>query len=328
MTFQCSPKMAPLLHASSATGQYSPLIILSVLKAAFYVGGEKQRVVFECFCVATVKREKLSTDAVYICFCQSWQVPVASSAGTTVGLVRRRCDERHSGASIWHRLDSLWIAASWIHLVPLKTSVLRHECFWLFLYYILFLRDERSGLRPRNWHTITSYIFRSLYFPCFPPPATLWETFKTHFSHRSSSALFTPPPPLAFLTESPFVSSLVDLITLPFAILAAHFARFPTSLSIRCRCVPRPLQAQSKPDLPFWSAADISSFHPLWGWSDDTLFWSCSPDLEELAEGQSCSGFILELELVIFKDIWWGSAVETCRGMSDGSVWWALEPLK
>lgn len=253
MTFQCSPKVAPLLHASSATGQYSPLIILSVLKAAFYVGGEKQRAVFECFCFATVKREKLSTDAVYICFCQSWQVPVASSAGATVGLVRRRCDERHSGASVRHRLDSLWIGASWIHLVPLKTSVLRHESF---------------------------------------------------------------------------VSSLVDLITLPFAILAAHFARFPTSLSIRCRCGPRPLQAQSKPDLPLWSAADISSFHPLWGWGDDTLFWSCSPDLEELAEGQSCSGFILELELVIFKDIWWGSALETCRGMSDGSVWWALEPLK
>lgn len=247
--------------------------------------------------------------------------------------MRRRCDESNSGASVRHRLDSLWIGASWIHLVPLKTSVLRRECYGLFLYYlilfiILFLRGERSGLRPRNWHTITLNIFWALYFLCFLPPATLWAAFKSHFSHRSSSALFTPPPSLTFLTKPPFGTSLVDLITLPLAILAAHFACFPTSLSISYRCVPRPLQVQSKPDLRFWSAADISSFHLLWGWSDDTLFWSCSPDLEELAEGQSCSGFILELELVIFKDIWWGSALETCRGMSDGSVWWALQPLK
>lgn len=37
----------------------SRLIILSALKAAFYVGGEKQWGIFKYFCIAVVKREKL-----------------------------------------------------------------------------------------------------------------------------------------------------------------------------------------------------------------------------------------------------------------------------
>lgn len=218
-----------------------------------------------------------------------------------------------------HPYDTDWIHSGSEHL-EFILSLWKH-LFWdfgLFLDDILFLRGERSGLRPRNWRAITLNIFRALYFACFLPPATLWETFKTHFSHRSSSALFTPPPPLAFLTKSPFETSLVDLITLPFAILAAHFACFPTSLSIRCRCVPRPLQAQSKPDLRFWSVADISSFHPLWGWSDDTLFLKLQSrfvgarwgtELQWLyfrARARYFQGYMVRISLgSMQRDVWW-----------------------
>lgn len=164
----------------------------------------------------------------------------------------------------------LWIHSGSEHLevgLFLQKRFCFETCFWLFPHYILITLGEKSGLRLRNfapWHTITVEYISTAFFSLLPASSDTEKQIKTHFSHRSLSALFTPPH-LVFLTRSLFVTSLIDLIMLPLVILVAHFPLFSMLLSITYQCVPRPLRVQSGPDLHFWSAVDISSFHPLWG---------------------------------------------------------------
>lgn len=157
---------------------------------------------------------------IYICFCQNWQVAIASSADTTVGLVRRRCDALHSTllSGFWFYfswqlyqfeaatqvrqykrrmwfMNSLWIGASWSWIVPPKTFL-----FWdVFLTFPpLHLNYAGWKVRPsaEKFRTVTHDHSR-IYFDRFLFPASClqwhWETDQNSFQSQVFVCLVHSP---------------------------------------------------------------------------------------------------------------------------------------
>lgn len=171
----------------------------------------------------------------------------------------------------------LWIHSGSEHLevgLFLQKRFCFETCFWLFPHYILITLGEKSGLRLRNfapWHMITVEYISTAFFSLLPASSDTEKQIKTHFSHRSLSALFTPPH-LIFLTRSLFVTSLIDLITLPLVILVAHFPPFLDVVIYYVPMCAATFKSAERARSAFLICRRYLIFPSALGCSDDTVF--------------------------------------------------------